>query len=185
MISKIKNLILLLGAIIIVIVAAEITLNIIGNASSSRMNPVANLSTNSGALHWRPDPLLHHVLVPGAKFSRTSPDKKEFITSVEYNSKGLNDYEYDYKKNEDTVRILVFGDSFVEASEVKKEENFCKIIEKTLNAGDSGKSFEVINMGVFGYSPILEYIYLKNEGLKYNPDMVIVCFFVNDVYEDL
>ena len=103
MISKIKNLILFLSAIIIVIVAAEITLNIIGKASLSRMNPGANLSTNAGTLHWRPDPVLHHVLVPGAKFYRTSPNKKEFITYVEYNSKGLNDYEYDYEKGEDTV----------------------------------------------------------------------------------
>jgi len=185
MISKIKNLLVFLTAIIVLIMSGEIAIKIISSFFSSRMFASPGRDGHRNVMHWKPDDVLHHVLRPGAKFYRTAPDKKEFRTNVEYNSKGLNDYEYDYEKDPNTVRILIFGDSFVEASEVKKEENFCKIIEENLNSGSAIQKFEVINMGIFGYSPILEYLYLKNEGLKYDPDMVILCFFVNDVYEDL
>ena len=44
--------------------------------------------------------------------------------------------------------------------------------------------YEVINMGNSSYSPILEYLYLKREGLKYGPDIVVLGFFVNDVQDD-
>lgn len=133
---------------------------------------------------WRFDEVLNRAHIPGLRFEYAAQDKKEFKNIVEYNSKGLNDYEYDYRKPDRSLRVLVFGDSFVEAIQVRREENFCKLMEHELNGGDSSKEYEVINMGVSGYSPILEYLYLKYEGMKYAPDMVVECFFVNDVYED-
>ena len=134
---------------------------------------------------WKKDEILHHTHVPGEKFNSVAEDGKEFNLVARYNSKGLNDYEYDYEKPENTIRILVFGDSFVEAVQVERKENFCKVLEGSLNSLGLNKKYEVINMGVSAYSPILEYTYLKEEGLKYKPDMVILCFFVNDVHDDM
>ena len=42
---------------------------------------------------------------------------------------------------------------------------------------------ETIDAGVGGYSPWQEFIYLSKEGIKYNPDLVIVGFVLNDVTE--
>jgi lysophospholipase L1-like esterase len=45
------------------------------------------------------------------------------------------------------------------------------------------REVETINAGVGGYSPWQEYRYFADEGLKYNPDLVIVSFVLNDVTE--
>jgi hypothetical protein len=45
--------------------------------------------------------------------------------------------------------------------------------------------WEVINAGVASYSPLLEYLYLKNGGLDLDPDVVILNFDLSDPYDDL
>jgi hypothetical protein len=45
------------------------------------------------------------------------------------------------------------------------------------------KNVEVINMGIPAYSTDQEYVYLKDEGMKYHPDVVILCGDRNDFKE--
>jgi hypothetical protein len=58
-------------------------------------------------------------------------------------------------------------------------------LETSLNKPEREKRVEVINGGVFGYSPFLEYLYLKEVMPWVEPDLVIVGFsLVNDVGDD-
>jgi lysophospholipase L1-like esterase len=94
------------------------------------------------------------------------------------NSKGLRDREHSYEKPAGRFRILVVGDSFVFGSGgVETSSRFTDILEKTL------KKVELINTGVPAYGTDQEYLYLKTEGLKYHPDLVILCIFSNDFVE--
>jgi lysophospholipase L1-like esterase len=94
------------------------------------------------------------------------------------NSKGLRDREHSYEKPPGTFRILVTGDSFVFGSGgVEPSSRFTDILERTL------KNVEIINTGVPAYGTDQEYLYLKTEGLKYHPDLVILCIFSNDFVE--
>lgn len=45
--------------------------------------------------------------------------------------------------------------------------------------------FEVINSGVSAYSLLFEYLYLKNYGLQFNPDLVILFTDLNDESDDV
>jgi len=115
------------------------------------------------------------------------PNKTAFQQTLDYtvkvsiNSKGLRDVEHDYKKEEGVFRIVVLGDSFMEAYQVPLEKSFPRLLEKNLNE-ISPKKVEVINLGVGGYGTAQEYLYLKQEGVKYNPDLVILAFLgCNDV----
>lgn len=75
------------------------------------------------------------------------------------------------------------GDSFTEGSQVKLEETTPKRLEKRLN-DMSDKSYEVINFGVGGDGLIPEAIRIEEEVIKYDPDMVILSYFVgNDLTE--
>ncbi len=97
---------------------------------------------------------------------------------IETNSKGLRDREHSYDKSPDIFRIVVLGDSFVFGSGgVSASNRFTDLLEKV------SPNLEVINMGVPGYSTDQEYLFLKTEGLKYHPDVVVLCVFVNDFYE--
>ena len=107
------------------------------------------------------DQLLHHSLIPG---SNCRSKTKEWDINFSVNSLGLRDYEYSLKKPKSVFRILMLGDSFTEGYGVELEETFSKLVEKKLNT-DKKEKFEVINAGVTGYSPLLEYQYLNPQDL--------------------
>ncbi len=121
------------------------------------------------------DDLLGWKLVPRAKHLYR---KEEQAYLIAINSKGLRDTEHSYDKPTGVFRIVVVGDSFVFGSGgVETSERFTDILEK------STKNIEVINMGVPAYGSDQEYLYLKTEGLKYRPDLIILCAFENDFRE--
>ncbi len=97
---------------------------------------------------------------------------------VQINSKGFRDVEHSYEKPAGVFRILAIGDSFVfGAGGVEPANRFTDILAK------SAKNVELINTGVPGYGADQEYLFLKTEGLKYHPDLVLLCAFYNDFSE--
>lgn len=126
------------------------------------------------------DPVLDHSFIPN---SRGRLGSKEYRTVYKINSLGFRDYEYNAKKPLGTKRILVLGDSFVEGYGVNIDDTFVKILEKKLNK-DGGHKYEVINCGMLSYSPILEYLQLKQKGLALSPDLVVLFLDQSDIQDD-
>lgn len=129
------------------------------------------------------DKLLHHSLIPN---SACRSKTKEWDIKFEVNSLGLRDNEYSEEKPENTFRILMLGDSFTEGYGIELDNTFSKLLENKLKLDnyDDGKKIEVINAGITGYSPILEYFYLKKHVLKLQPDLVILNYSMTDFYDD-
>ena len=98
------------------------------------------------------------------------------------NRAGFRDYEYPEQKPEGTYRIVVLGNSTTAGNGVANLDNiYTKRLEKLLNTStDPSIRYEVLNMGVGGYQPLQEIETLREKGLKYNPDMVLVTFSTND-----
>lgn len=88
-------------------------------------------------------------------------------------------------KPTNAIRILMLGDSFTQGNEVSVDKTFSKILERRLNQ-NSGRTYEVINAGVRGGSPLQYYLWLKNEGLALKPDIIILNFYLgNDITDAL
>jgi hypothetical protein len=118
---------------------------------------------------------------PGAGWKKTS----EFTSWIDINSKGLRGAEVEYAKPADEVRILVLGDSFTFAEQVNQEETFSQRLEDRLNADQDGKHYRVLNGGSNGWATANELIFLAKEGVRFQPDVVIVAFYVgNDVSDN-
>lgn len=102
-------------------------------------------------------------------------------------SQGLReDKIYSYQKPANTFRILMLGDSFTEGDEIPREKTFSKLLEARLNTQTDSRTYEVINAGVRGGSPLQYYLWLKTEGLKFNPDLIILNFYLgNDITDAL
>jgi hypothetical protein len=128
------------------------------------------------------DNTLHHKFKPNAKGRYKTT---EFDTDYNINSLGLRDREYSALKPANTFRILMLGDSFTEGDGVSSDETFSKLLEVKLRDLQGSQQYEVINAGVGSYSPLLEYLYLKNYGLQLHPDLVILNFDLSDVYDDI
>jgi len=86
-----------------------------------------------------------------------------------------------YEKPENTFRILCLGDSILFGFGANNEETFTYYLEKILNKKFRGTTFEVINAAAPGWGLLEYYLFLKNEGYKYSPDLIITTTFIDDV----
>ncbi|MFZ0544901.1 MAG: hypothetical protein WAM60_05660 [Candidatus Promineifilaceae bacterium] len=104
---------------------------------------------------------------------------------VEYNGKGYRGPEVPYEKPDDVYRILIIGDSFVEAIQQPYEKTFQALLQERLSADDTPeRRYEVVAMGRTGWGTVNETVYYQVEGYKYNADLVILMFYINDVADN-
>ncbi len=80
----------------------------------------------------------------------------------------------EYQKPPDTFRILCIGGSIFAASGVNNNETFASYLNKVLRDRIPKQKFEVINAGKNLWELPEFYTYLKNEGYKYKPDLVVI-----------
>lgn len=99
---------------------------------------------------------------------------------VNINSAGYRDREYQLPKPAGGVRIMMLGDSLTFGWGVKVEDTFADQLEKMLNKGAGEGKFEVINTGVGNYNTYMEVAAFMRNGSKYNPDIIVLNYFIND-----
>jgi hypothetical protein len=100
--------------------------------------------------------------------------------NVTTNSEGFRDDDYSLEKQPHAVRIVGIGDSVMFGLGVPQGSDYLSILERKLNMQFAHKEFEIINMAVPGYNTVQEVETLKEKGLKYRPDIVILGFITND-----
>lgn len=115
---------------------------------------------------------------PGAEMWLRRP---EYEVLLKINSRGLRGPERDYEKPVGTRRVLLLGDSFAEGYTVSEEATIRAVLERLLNESGCGRH-EVINAGIAAYSTDQEYLFFASEAHKYQPDLVVLLFFHNDLY---
>jgi hypothetical protein len=98
---------------------------------------------------------------------------------VKQNSKGLRGPEAEYQKAPGMRRILFVGDSFFWGYGVENAEVLTEILQRKV-----GAQTEILNGGVTGYGTDQELLWLEKEGVKYQPDIVVLGLsFANDLDE--
>ncbi|MBI3634837.1 MAG: SGNH/GDSL hydrolase family protein [Candidatus Rokubacteria bacterium] len=123
-----------------------------------------------------PDPVLHH---------RLRPTMRRVVLGTEFatNSLGLRDREYPAAKPPGVRRLLMLGDSFTEGGGLLELGTVARQAE-ILIRDHCGRGWEVVNAGVASYSPILEYLQLREIGWALSPDVVVLNFDMTDVHDD-
>jgi hypothetical protein len=159
------NLGLFLSSIVILALALEAGLTILRINTKSSMRFILDQGT---------------TYIPNAYYRHT----KEGFSEGYFNSHGFRDYERTYEKAANTFRILVFGDSYVEALQVALPDAFPALLEKRLNEHSTAIRFEVLNLGQSGFGTADEYMRYLNFGVKYAPDLVILAFLTGNDFLD-
>jgi lysophospholipase L1-like esterase len=125
---------------------------------------------------WEKDPELGWRHVAG-KTGWWTQEEREFVVPIRINRLGLRDVEREYAKPANVTRVLLLGDSFIEAMQVPLEGVLATQMQERL-----GPRVEVINAGVSGYGTASELLFLQREGFRYDPDVVLLAFYPgNDV----
>jgi len=113
---------------------------------------------------------------------RLKPNQTAFTHSfaVFTNSYGLRNEEIALRPAHGTSRILCLGDSLTFGVGVALADTYPKRLEAALNATGHGR-YEVINAGVPAYDTWQEVAYLREEGWRFEPRLVVIGFYANDI----
>ena len=100
------------------------------------------------------------------------------------NSRGYRGKDFIKKKNPNTVRIVMLGDSVTQGLHVRYKDTFSAQLEQVLNHEaeklNSQMRYEVMDFGVGGYNIEAEVETLRTVALAYSPDIVVLNFFPDD-----
>lgn len=130
----------------------------------------------------RSDRTYHHSLRASSSYIDRTP---EYRVEIKTNSMGLRDDEY-IASHENEFKIVMLGDSFVEGFGVPVESCLVHRLEERLNSMERrAAKYVVFNFGVAGYSPLLEYLVLRDKALLLEPQLVVLCYDMSDVQEDV
>lgn len=161
-----RNLILLISVIIIFLIILEILLRLLGA-------PVYGFEKDMFVYNE----LTGYRLTPGFEGLHSIYGKE---VSVKINVGGLrDDMDHSYAKPEGKFRILVLGDSFSFGNGVTFEESYFSYLRQEIKDGDR-QDIGIINLGVPGYDIHNEVIYYLDEGFRYDPDVILLQFALND-----
>jgi lysophospholipase L1-like esterase len=158
---------------------------------------LAELICRAGRLAPPPDPGFAFYVesidadVPYA-FMRFDPDmlwtpREGFVgtgrwAGVRINSAGFRDVEYRVNKPPGAVRIVAMSDSCTFGFGVHNNMAYHALLERQLNAAAArGRSFEVINAGVTGYTSAQCLAAYCKKIRPYRPDVVTLMVGANDV----
>jgi len=138
---------------------------------------------NEMSIFWREsdDPIFHGELIPNHYQFFEGFTAKLNRSVIKINSDGFRDREYSIEKPNNTIRIIVLGDSVTFGWGINVSDTYPKVLEKMLNNDlNTTINFEVLNFGVPGFNTLEEIHLLEKKGLKYNPDVVIIGYVAGD-----
>jgi hypothetical protein len=101
------------------------------------------------------------------------------------NSIGWRDDEHRAAKPAGTYRILGLGDSYLFGQGVKPQDRCLDQLATLIQQQTPQRKIEVLNAGQQAYNTAMEARVLKDCGVTYNPDLVILYFVPNDVEPDI
>ncbi|MBN2399713.1 MAG: hypothetical protein JXI33_05160 [Candidatus Aminicenantes bacterium] len=100
--------------------------------------------------------------------------------SIYSNSLGFRSPEIPLKKESGNYRIVFIGDSTTFGWGVNQDERFSELLQKRLNDEAKCNRFEIINLGIPGYTSLHALHSFTCFAIPYSPDLVICSFGAND-----
>lgn len=162
-----QNLLLLTTSIVITAIFAEVALRIVLPAPIVWKHPQEQYQYDSEIGHW----------LESSKQAYTH-DKL-----VKTNSVGIRDSEYATVSTPGVYRILALGDSQTFGNGLELADTWPKQLEANLNQVGNSKAVEALNAGLPASDTWQHEIILKRLLPIYQPDAVVLAFYVNDVVE--
>ena len=137
--------------------------------------PTDNLINMSGDTVYEMSKEFHHDYRPSQEFIRYPTNLDEFLPiHNRINSLGIRGDEIAIKKSQ---RVLLLGDSFIQAEEVDEQYTVGNLLNKNFRG-----ELEMIQKGVSSWSPLLELNWLLKVGFSLDPDQIILFLVPNDFF---
>jgi lysophospholipase L1-like esterase len=165
-----KKFLLVLTSCLVSLLLAEAVVRLLGAAPE-----VGTLER--GRYRLSPNPRIGYEPIPHYEYR--GDDLANFDFRGRSNSLGFRDREHPLAKPPGTLRLLVLGDSIAAGHRVARTEDaFPAQLETLLRR--RGIAAEVLNFAVSGYNTEQEVETLRDKGLAFRPDLVLVAYCLND-----
>lgn len=167
----------LISSIAVCVLAAEITLRYLCTVCTwTEHNGAAYVSSYQEPPHntW------YHLRAPN---TTSGYDQPEFDYELRTNSLGIRDVEHPIDKPPGELRIIGLGDSFTEGQGARYESSYLKVLERNLNSKQKRVNVRIIVGGVAGSDPFYCYRLLKDELLRFEPDVITLTINRSDVMD--
>jgi lysophospholipase L1-like esterase len=102
------------------------------------------------------------------------------VWDVALNSEGFRGEEFPNAKSAGTFRIVCLGDSWTFGANVGTEQTYPRQLQRLLEQQFPGARFEVLNLGVLGYSSFQGLELWKRRAEALEPDLVVIGYAMND-----
>jgi len=150
----------------------------------------AHLHPSYKIIPFMPDPMLGWRIIPKSEHIVSGRHwyAREFSSKVQTNSLGFRDHERQARKDNNTIRIALLGDSMVAAREVDFEKTAGQVLEKRLNQElfpKTKKKYEVLNFGVPGYGIDQIFLNWRTFVSKFKPDFVFLYIFEKNYFRTI
>ena len=119
------------------------------------------------------------TMVPGATAKWTNGT--EYWVTEKVNSLGFLDIEPVLPKPPGVFRVMLIGDSFVEALQVPIREKVQTLLRKRLEQEFPGRKFDTIGLGFSGTGQSAQIPYYERNRKDFKPDVVVLVFVNNDI----
>jgi lysophospholipase L1-like esterase len=139
--------------------------------------PAPQAADLRGLHEFRPDRSWLYGLRPGAEGRIAATGDVVY----RINPDGFRGPRHARPKPPGSWRIVVLGDSVAFGYAVGEAQAFPRVLEASLAERLPGAGFEVVNLGVGGYNAWNELELLRDVGIGYQPDLVLVQFCINDL----
>ena len=161
--SSLANVVLLIAVMVVALGGAELFLR--QRASHARAALRAQMGDHALCTMASPDRRLIYTYKPN---------------ECGNNSHGYRDVEHAFEKPHGVYRIVLIGDSVAEGRDVAPDSTFGRVLERDLNARGDGRRYEVILLARAGYSTSQELVLLDTEAFRYQPDLILWSYCLND-----
>ncbi len=146
-------------------------------------NPLAPVPRHSVANHPGQSSIYVHTPTGGRLRPNTQVTIENHLLSgrkveISTNSLGYRNREIAKKRGS---RILFLGDSITFGDYLPEAETFVRVVEE--RARSDGLAWETINAGIGAIGIENELAVLMETGISVEPDVVIVCWYLNDFHE--
>ena len=119
--------------------------------------------------------------MPETEYWHSTPDYKIEVRTNEHGMRADNPIPFE--KPENTKRIVMLGDSFGMGFGATAEQTFLSQLKQNLS--EAGETVDTLNLCVSGHGNAEQLIELKNRGIKFDPDIVLVAWHHSDLDDNI
>lgn len=159
------------GGVFAAFVLVEVGARILGAAPTVPPDSYYNLSAVTGTIPLPYDRFVYNE------------DGREVLATFNYRS--LRDIDHDYEKPPGTQRIMFLGDSYTAGWQIELGENYVSRMRTWLNAlPNRPVDYDLINAGWHGWGTDRQYLFYREEGYRYDNDLVVLQIYVGNDFSD-